>query len=131
MGCEKSVRLCKPSMLHETSDGSFSTFELVHLLGAIQWKAVDIHLNLYTSLVQYNERQLIFSIKIIMLKTENQTKVYIYFEDSLETSPKTKRKQPPTWTYPPTHSQTQIRNVNGDCICSKKCWDNQRPKINK
>lgn len=49
-----------------------------------------------------------------MLKTENQTKVYIYFEDSLETSPKTNRKQPPTWTYPPTHSQMQIRNVNGD-----------------
>ena len=42
MGCEESVRLYKPSMLHETSDGSFSTFALVHFLGSIQWKAVDI-----------------------------------------------------------------------------------------
>ena len=70
-------RLYKPSMLHETSDRSFSTFALVHL-------------------VQYNEKQLAFSIKIVMLKTENQTKVYIHFEDSLETSPKIKLKQPPT-----------------------------------
>ena len=49
-----------------------------------------------------------------MLKTENQTKVYIHFEDHWKhSSHKTKRRQ---HQLRHTHqlTPTQIRNINGD-----------------
>ena len=54
-----------------------------------------------------------------MLKTENQTKVYIHFEDHWKhSSHKTKRRQPPTQTHPPTHTHTNKKHKWRLCLCS-------------